>query len=43
MGQVGSLSGTSGEMKASAAAAFYERLALVEGQLARIREDLRAG
>jgi hypothetical protein len=41
--QVGSLGGTSAEMKEQAVAAFYERMALVESQLGRIQEDLRLG
>lgn len=43
MCQVGSLDGTSDEMKQRAVTAFYERMALVEGQLGRIQEDLRLG
>ena len=43
MCQVGSLDGTSDEMKERAVTAFYERMALVEGQLGRIQEDLRLG
>jgi hypothetical protein len=41
MGQVGTMNGTSAEMKERAVAAFYERLTLAESQLGRIREDLR--
>jgi hypothetical protein len=43
MGQVGGLNGTSAEAKERAVAAFYERLTVLEGQLARIREELRLG
>ena len=43
MCQVGSLSGTSEEMKERAIAAFYERAILVETQLGRIQEELRLG
>ena len=41
--QIGSLTGTSTEAKERAVAAFYDRLAAVEGQLQRIQEDLRLG
>ena len=43
MAQVGGLNGTSAEAKERAVAAFYERLTVLEGQLARIREELRLG
>jgi hypothetical protein len=43
MCQVGSLSGTSAEMKAHAIAAFYEQAVLMETQLGRIQEELRLG
>lgn len=43
MGQVGTLSGTSAESKDRAIAAFYERLAALEGQLAHIHDELRLG
>src|SRR5690349_16250386 len=43
MCQVGSLNGTSAEMKDRAVTAFYERMALVESQLGRIQDDLRLG
>jgi hypothetical protein len=35
--------GTSGEARDKAVAAFYERMAAMERQLARIHEDLRLG
>jgi hypothetical protein len=40
---VGSLNGTSAEAKDNAVAAFHERLAILEVQLARIQEELRLG
>ena len=43
MCQVGSLAGTSAEAKATAVAAFLERLTVLERQLGRIQEDLRLG
>jgi hypothetical protein len=43
MCQVGSLNGTSAELKERAVTAFYERMALAESQLGRIQEDLRLG
>jgi len=43
MAQVGGLNGTSAEAKDRAVAAFYERLTVLEGQLARIHEELRLG
>jgi hypothetical protein len=43
MAQVGGLSGTSAEARDRAVAAFYERLTVLEGQLARIYEELRLG
>jgi hypothetical protein len=43
MCQVGTLTGTSAEAKERAVAAFYERLAALERQLARIQEELRLG
>ena len=43
MAHVGGLNGTSAEAKERAVAAFYERLAVLEGQLARIHEELRLG
>jgi hypothetical protein len=43
MCQVGSLSGTSAEMKTQAIAAFYERAILMETQLGQIQEELRHG
>ena len=43
MCQVGNLNGTSGEAKERAVAAFYERMAALERQLARIQEDLQLG
>ena len=41
MCQVGSLNGTSAELKERAVTAFYERMTLAESQLGRIQEDLR--
>jgi len=43
MGQIGSLNGTSAEAKERAVAAFYECLAVLEGRLSRIHEDLQLG
>jgi hypothetical protein len=40
---VGNLNGTSDEAKEKAVTAFYELLAVLEGQLGRIQEDLRLG
>jgi hypothetical protein len=40
---VGTLDGSSKELKERAVAAFYEQMALVEGQLRRIQDDLRLG
>jgi hypothetical protein len=41
MCEIGSLTGTSAEAKERAVTAFYERMLVVERQLARIQEDLR--
>lgn len=43
MAQVATLAGTSTEAKERAVAAFHDRLAVAEGQLARIQEELRLG
>jgi hypothetical protein len=43
MCQVGSLGGSSTEMKERAVIAFYERMIVVENQLGRLREDLLLG
>ena len=43
MCQVGSLDGASAEAKERAVAAFYECLAVLEGRLSRIHEDLQLG
>jgi len=43
MCKVEHLNGSSGEAKDRAVAAFYERLAALERQLARIQEELRLG
>ena len=43
MCQVGSLGGSSTEMKELSVTAFYERLIVVERQLGRLREDLLLG
>jgi 3-deoxy-D-arabino-heptulosonate 7-phosphate (DAHP) synthase class II len=43
MAAVGTLNGSSQELKERAVAAFYEQLALTEGQLRRIQDDLRLG
>ena len=43
MCEIGSLNGTSAEMKERAVTAFHERLALLESQLRRIQDDLRLG
>jgi hypothetical protein len=43
MCQVGTLQGSSAEAKEQAVAAFYERILIVERQLARIQEELRLG
>jgi 3-deoxy-D-arabino-heptulosonate 7-phosphate (DAHP) synthase class II len=43
MSAVGTLNGSSKELKERAVAAFYEQLALTEGQLRRIQDDLRLG
>jgi hypothetical protein len=43
MCQVGALTGTSAEAKKRAVLAFYERLTVLERQLARIQEELRLG
>ncbi len=43
MARVGGLNGSSAEAKTQAVAAFYERLAVLEGQLARIHEELQLG
>ena len=43
MCEIGSLNGTSAEMKERAVTAFHERMALLESQLGRIQEDLRLG
>lgn len=41
MAQVGALTGTSSEVRDKAVAAFYERMNVLERQLARIRDDLQ--
>jgi hypothetical protein len=41
MDQVGTLSGISGEAKERAVSAFYERIVVMERQLAHIHEELR--
>jgi hypothetical protein len=41
MDQAGTLSGNSGEAKERAVSAFYERMVVLERQLARIHEELR--
>jgi hypothetical protein len=43
MCQVGSLGGSSTEMKERAVTAFYERMIVVESQLGRLREELLLG
>jgi hypothetical protein len=43
MAHVGGLHGTSAEARERAVAAFCERLTVLEGQLARIHEELRLG
>ena len=43
MCQIGDLSGTSGEAKETAIAAFHERLTTLERQLGRIRDELQLG
>jgi len=43
MSAVGTLDGSSQEVKERAVAAFYEKMALGEGQLRRIQDDLRLG
>jgi len=43
MCQIGNLGGTSGEAKETAIAAFHERLAALERQLGRIRDELQLG
>ena len=43
MSAVGTLDGSSQELKERAVAAFYEQLARTEGQLRRIQDDLRLG
>ena len=43
MSAVGALNGSSEELKERAVAAFYEQMALVEGRLRRIQDDLRLG
>jgi hypothetical protein len=43
MCKVGRLGGTSAEAKDKAVAAFYERMVVLERQLARIQEELRLG
>lgn len=41
IGQVASMTGTSGEAKERAVKAFYERMLAVDGQLGRIQENLK--
>jgi hypothetical protein len=41
--EVGALGGSSGEAKDRAVADFYEHLAVLDGRLCRIQEDLRLG
>ncbi len=43
MCKIGELSGTSSEAKEKAVTAFYERMVLLEGHLARIQEELQLG
>jgi len=43
MCQVGGLNGTSDEAKEQAIAAFHERMVVLEGELARIQEELQLG
>jgi len=43
MCKVGSLNGTSAELKERAVTAFYERMAFVESELEKIQEELRLG
>jgi hypothetical protein len=43
MSAIGTLDGSSTELKERAVAAFYEQMALMEGQLRRIQDDLRLG
>src|SRR5262249_52397279 len=43
MDQVGTLSGNSGEAKERAVSAFYDRMVVLERQLARIHEELQLG
>ena len=43
MCHVGSLEGSSAELKERAVTAFYERMIVVESQLSRLREDLLLG
>jgi len=43
MCQIGTLNGSSKEMKDRAVTAFYDQVALLESQLGQIQEDLRLG
>ena len=43
MSAVGTLNGSSQELKERAVTAFYEQMARMEGQLRRIQDDLRLG
>ena len=43
MSAIGTLNGSSQELKERALTAFYEQMARMEGQLRRIQDDLRLG